>query len=428
MTEIKDGFSPDEIQQAFLSVLFQWPDLGSRIVRERGLTEDHFNEPNKTMFKELNEWMREGKPPDLIAFTQRLSSKGVLQKIGGPYYVTHTWNVCLFPHRDVAEYYATLIEEKYALRRYEKTLHEKTKQTKTPGTDVSIIPETVEELEEIPLPHHHRTVRTLKEAVDEKRGRIVSGQRDTDQLFTGIQKLDHESPLRRGNMPIIVGERKAGKTILALTIATNIARQKRPVLIFSLENQEAEVIDRLIAGMSRVPQGKRRLEDLTPDEQIKISRAADELEKLPVHIIDHARDLNDIDSLIREYVNRFKIELAIIDYAQIVRVRPKRDQSREQVVAEISRTVRQLSQELAVPIILLSQLNEQGATRESRALEQDCTACWHVATIQDEKGDAKLSERKIRIPYQRNGPSGITFTVTFLGSIARVENYEEEGC
>lgn len=76
--------------------------------------------------------------------------------------------------------------------------------------------------------------------------------------------------------------------------------------------------------------------------------------------------------------------------------------------------------ELELPLILLSQLNADGFTRESRALEQDATAMWKVGVDPDEP-----NKRWIEIPWQRNGESNIRFPVTFLGYCARVENYVE---
>jgi hypothetical protein len=75
--------------------------------------------------------------------------------------------------------------------------------------------------------------------------------------------------------------------------------------------------------------------------------------------------------------------------------------------------------ELDIPIIILSQLNADGYTRESRALEQDSTACWLIVEDSDDR-----NVRLIRVPWQRNGPSGVSFKITFLGELARAENYQ----
>ena len=73
--------------------------------------------------------------------------------------------------------------------------------------------------------------------------------------------------------------------------------------------------------------------------------------------------------------------------------------------------------ELNVPVILLSQLNEDGRSREIRALEQDATANWNI----EHAGDP--GKRFLNIKWQRDGESGISLPISFIGEIARVENY-----
>jgi len=68
-------------------------------------------------------------------------------------------------------------------------------------------------------------------------------------------------------------------------------------------------------------------------------------------------------------------------------------------------------------MIVLSQENALGSTRESTSLEADCTALWQIREVEDEP-----RKRKVSIPCQRNGESGVFTEVCFLGEIARVEN------
>ncbi len=138
---------------------------------------------------------------------------------------------------------------------------------------------------------------------------------------------------------------------------------------------------------------------------------------MDIDIRDDVYDLSSIVAVIRQAKD---LTLVVADYAQLIRPNLK-DSNREQEVAKISRTLRLVAMETKVPIILLSQLNEQGRSRESRSLEQDTTANWNIVF-----DDEEPNERMITIPYQRNGESGIQFKVAFLGAIARVENLAYE--
>ena len=80
----------------------------------------------------------------------------------------------------------------------------------------------------------------------------------------------------------------------------------------------------------------------------------------------------------RRMKNRKKLDLLVIDYLQLVR-NIGNFKSREQEVADISRTLKLLSLELEIPIIALCQLNRNASRneptladiRESGAIEQD---------------------------------------------------------
>ena len=63
--------------------------------------------------------------------------------------------------------------------------------------------------------------------------------------------------------------------------------------------------------------------------------------------------------------------MIVVDYIQLLSPTDRKD-SRERQVAEASRTLKQISKELNITVIALTQLNADGASRESRAIEHDC--------------------------------------------------------
>ncbi len=411
---MNNGFQLPTIEQAFLSCLMQWPKTTFPISEQFQFTNEHFQTPkNRVLFNTLNHFWRDGNPMDLIAYTHKLQDLQLLESVGGAAYVTETW-IATCHAAEVAEYYAGIIAEHYAKRMIAVECGEVLKEVEDPLMEVpELIDSTVKRFTDIPTIRPHRE-RTMIEAVQEKLERMERGVEAEDVIRTGIVQIDRDSKLRRGDMPLIVGHRKAGKSMLALSIALNVARDGIPVLIFSLEDREPKVVDRLFAGISRIPMGVR-------DTSVRAMEAGTKLSALPIHIKDDCPDLSSIQATSRELKARCKIGLIVVDYAQIVQLRVTKDTNRSQQVAEISRTFRQLAMELDTPIILLSQLNQDDQTFESRALEQDATACWWVK-MPDSDAE-KENIRYIAIPWQRNGASGIRFKVTFLGHIARVENY-----
>lgn len=418
---MSDGFSVADIERAAASAVMQWPRVSVALAKERGLTGDHFHDfAPKTIFEHCISLYDSGKEFDLISLTHELRRDGTLAKVGGEGGLTSMYLLC--PSPDMLDYYADILEERRAKILLGESGRELARKSDDPTTDTSILlPETIAKITSITLPRQHRKHRTLAEAAQEKMNRMEQGKMSEDIVKTGIAKLDHESPLRRGDMPIIAGQRKVGKSILSLTIATNAAMSGVPVLYFSLEDREPKVVDRLFAAVSRIPMNDHHISVLNEQGMKKASDAVSRISSLPMVIKDDIFDLAQIIATCREFKALKKLGLAVIDYAQLVRSQGKKDSNREQEVAGVSRSLRLLAMELDTPIILLSQLNKEGVTRESSAIENDTTAMWLITSEEDE-----VRKRWIEIPFQRNGTSGIRFPVTFLGEIARIENYANE--
>jgi replicative DNA helicase len=104
--------------------------------------------------------------------------------------------------------------------------------------------------------------------------------------------------------------------------------------------------------------------------------------------------------------------VVIVDYLQLVSPAITRDSSRQREVADISRRLKVLAGELEVVVIALSQLNEEGKVRESRAIGQDADV---VLIIREPKDSSDTFEREISIEKSRNGPRGGKVKVDFYG-------------
>jgi replicative DNA helicase len=94
------------------------------------------------------------------------------------------------------------------------------------------------------------------------------------------------------------------------------------------------------------------------------------------------------------------IKLLVIDYLQLIEPLNRKD-SREQQVAESSRTIKLLAKELSIPIIALTQLNADGESRESRAIQHDCDLMLKIARDEENENDWWLN-----IVLSRSTPTG----------------------
>jgi len=254
---------------------------------------------------------------------------------------------------------------------------------------------------------------------------ISTGFTDLDVILSGL--VD-------GDLTILAARTSMGKTALALAIAGNVAlRSRKPVLIASLEMSAVQLAMRLVAGLARVDLKRLRTGQLNEMEWASVYNALITLSQAPIRIENAAartpRGLRDVAIGMREDEAP---ALIVVDYLQLMSVDDRRD-SREQEVATISRSMKELAMELQVPVLALSQLNrslEQRSDkrpmlsdlRESGAIEQDADNVLFIYrddVYNRESTQAGLAE--IIVAKQRMGPVG-TIMLGFEGRYTAFEN------
>lgn len=182
----------------------------------------------------------------------------------------------------------------------------------------------------------------------------------------------------------------------------------------SLEMPASQIIDRLVAKIGNVCL-RTLSEGIKVESEMRgVQKALSILSNTNIVIRD---DLYDLASIIATARAMAKCEgglrILFVDYIQLVRCELGRESTREQEVAEVSRALRLIALELKCLVISITQLNEQGKSRESRAIQQDAT-CIMAIKMDEEAGE----NRTIGIPYQRNGPCGVQTTLKFNGRTA----------
>ena len=184
------------------------------------------------------------------------------------------------------------------------------------------------------------------------------------------------------NKIIIAGRPSMGKTAFALEIFKNaFMKYDYAPLFFSLEMTIIELTKRMIASCSCVELRKLREKKFDPIDKNDINKTANAFKSKVYFIDDKSRKLGKILNQIRKHVIRYKTKLVVIDYMQLV-TNNSNSGNREQEVAQISRSFKEISAELEIVVVSLSQLNRQVSARtnkrpmlsdlrESGAIEQD---------------------------------------------------------
>jgi replicative DNA helicase len=257
---------------------------------------------------------------------------------------------------------------------------------------------------------------------------VPTGFVDVDRMTSGLQP---------GDLIIVAGRPSMGKTAFALNIGEHVAiAEKRPVAIFSMEMSGTQIAARMLGSMTRIDQHKLRTGRLTDEDWSKLADGLGKLHDAPIHI-DETGALNPLElrSRVRRLARQYgKLGMVIVDYLQLMVTDGRREENRATELSEISRSLKALAKELAVPVVALSQLNRSvdqrndkrpimSDLRESGALEQDADLILFI--YRDEvynRDTAEKGRAELIIGKQRNGPIG-TVDVTFLGQYTRFENY-----
>ena len=234
-------------------------------------------------------------------------------------------------------------------------------------------------------------------------------KKDDLSYCTGFFDLDALTDgLHKGELTIIGARPGVGKTTFALQIAERIAGYKKSVMFVSLEMSEEQIIQKILAKKARVNSRKIRNGYLTSEELDRIYIKSGEISDLPLLLYTKLSSIQQIEIEARKLKNKGKLNLLIIDYLQLVR-NLGNFKSREQEVADISRTLKLLSLELEIPIIALCQLNRNAVKneptladiRESGSIEQDADNV--IFLYQEDIEDNRVT---VDLQKQRAGNTG----------------------
>ena len=203
-------------------------------------------------------------------------------------------------------------------------------------------------------------------------------------------------------------------------------RHNIPSAIFSLEMSKIEIVTRLLSAEARVPLHVLRSGQLSDDDWTRLARRMGEISEAPIYIDDTPNmTLMEIRAKARRLKQRHDLKLVVVDYLQLM-TSPKRVESRQQEVAELSRGLKLLAKEIECPVVAVSQLNrgpeqrtdkrpQLSDLRESGSIEQDADVVilLHRDDYYD-KESPRAGEADFIVAKHRNGP---TDTVTVAAQL-----------
>ncbi|NLY54476.1 MAG: replicative DNA helicase [Firmicutes bacterium] len=405
------------------------------------LQPQHFyRESHRQIYEVMLHLYSKNEPIDLITVSDALAQRDLLEQIGGLPYLTLLAN--LVPSSAVAGQYAQIIRNKAILRELiaaSQQISAACYQQEDVATVLEGAEQLIFRLSQSRVQRDFQSMSEIIAEVYEQIAQMVQNKGSVSGLPTGFKELDElTSGLQPSDLIIIAARPSVGKTAFSLNITQNVAiRQGKPVAFFSLEMSKDQLAMRMLCCEARVDGQKVRSGFLDANDWAKISEASDILSEAPIFIDDTpAISVMEMRSKARRLKLEHDISLIVVDYLQLMRSRG-RAESRQQEVAEITRSLKALARELQVPVIALSQLSRRAEDREGKRptladlresgeIEQaaDLVAFLYREDYYDQD-TANRNIVEVIIGKHRNGPVG-TVKLTNLRHIGLFSNLAPE--
>lgn len=399
---------------------------------------DFYFEAHKVIYQAVMDLFNENIPIDFVTVSDRLRQEDKLDGVGGlPYLSQAAVNV---PTAQNVTYYSKIIKDKAVLR---KLIVASTGITEMAYSELGG-PDTILERAEQAIfsvsqdkeqndiiPIGDVLIGTYNEMVEQaaNRGKLTG-------LDTGFVELNRRTGGLKGGEMIIVGGRPGmGKSSFAVNIAEHVAiHNKQTVALFNLEMPRNQIIMRILCSQALVDSNKIRMGSLEGDDWIQIGEVVDHIALAPLYIDDTASiTVSEIRAKCRRLKQTKGLSLIVIDYLQLMQ--NGRPESRQQEIADISRSLKILAKELDVPVIALSQLarsSESGADkrpmlshlRESGSIEQDADMVLFL--YRDEYYNPDTEDKNLAeciIAKNRSGETGM-FKLGWQGKYTKFLNVE----
>lgn len=426
--------------------------LGALMLEKNALTavieflrpEHFYTGQHKEIYQSIVDLFKASEPVDMRTVVAQLRKNGKLEVVGGAYYIAELTSKVSSAAN--IEYHARIIIEMAIKRELIQISSQVQHEAYEDTTDVFDLLDKTEQsifaISDSNLRKNYdtmkalmfRAVKELQERKNHKDGLtgVPSGFTRLDRVLSGWQKSD---------LIIIASRPGMGKTAFVVSALRNAAVDfNYPVAIFSLEMASLQLVNRLISAEAELESEKIKRGTLAEFEWQQLVHKTNRLSTAPIFIDDTpALSILELRAKCRRLKAEHNIQLIVIDYLQLMK--GDNQGNREQEIASISRALKGIAKELAVPVIALSQLSRGVETRggdkrpqlsdlrESGSIEQDADIVmflyrpeYYRITV-DEEGIPTQGMAELIVAKHRNG-SLDTVKLKFIGKYTKFTDFE----
>ncbi len=399
--------------------------------------EDFYQRQLGVIYAAMVELFNEGRAVDLVTLQDRLRTKDIPPEFIEAGYLSRL--VMAVPVSTNAAYYAGIVREKSVMRNLIRAAEGIANNCYLGKESLDEILEKSEKaIFEISGKRGNTGFESISKIVVDTITSIEAAAKNKGSvtgIASGFIDLDYKTAgFQNSDLILIAARPSMGKTAFVLNLAEYIAvRSKQCTAVFSLEMSKDQLVKRLLSMNSHVDSQAIRTGALSEEQWEMLFEGGRAIAESKL-ILDDTPGITvrELRSKCRKYKLEHDLKLIVIDYLQLMNGSAK-SESRQQEVAEISRSLKALARELQVPIIALSQLSRQlesrpdkrpmlSDLRESGAIEQDADVVMFI--YRDEYYNKESEDKgiaEIIIGKQRNGPTG-TVKLKWQAELTRFAN------
>ena len=430
--------------------------LGAMMIDKKGIddvidvlsSDAFYDQKHQEVYAAIYELFQNSEPIDLLTVSNLLKKNGKLEFVGGDFFLIRlTQKVASSAH---IEFHARIILQKYIQRKLISISSEIIENAYDESTDVfELLDDAEAKLFEVTQGNLKKSSEAAGSLVKQALKKIqeIGNSEGMSGLETGFTKLDAlTSGWQPSDLVIIAARPGMGKTAFVISMAKNMALDfNHGVAVFSLEMSSVQLITRMISSETGLTSEKLRKGNLEPHEWEQLNVKVKKLSDAPIFIDDTpSLSVFDLRAKARRLVSQHGVKIIVIDYLQLMTAGGKAGGNREQEISMISRNLKALAKELAVPVIALSQLSRAVETRggskrpllsdlrESGAIEQDADIVsfifrpeyYGMTEWDDDEHTPCEGQGEFIVAKHRNGGLD-NIRLKFTGHLAKFSDLEE---
>ena len=376
-----------EAEQAVLGSMLIDPRCVSEVI-DKLRTDDFYIRQNKEIYETIYSMFNYSLTIDPVTVLENMKQNGYYDENQSRGYILQLMDTT--PTAANVGEYIEIIKDKTLLRRVAEAAGELTAMIQEGTSTGQDILEAAEQ--RIYAIRQGRAARGLVPISDviidvyDRLEELAASENAIPGMSTGLRDLDRAiSGLNNSDLILLAARPGMGKTSMALNVLLDAGKKSgKKVAFFSLEMSREQLALRLISSECFVDNKKLVTGKLSDQDWESVAAAADSLNRSTIYIDDDSSvTVADINAKCRRVED---LGLIVIDYLQLMQSAGgksnNRGENRQQVVSDISRSLKIMAKELNVPVLCLSQLSRANESRqdkrpmlsdlrESGAIEQD---------------------------------------------------------